>query len=84
MEKHAFERQARARKRPQAGSRIYGWCSLTIFTWNVEIHRDVSMYFELLRAVRVPGVPRVFKKEPQRKKNNALNCIILFQISQPS
>lgn len=35
-----------------------------------------------LQGTRVPGVPRVFKKEPQRKKDNALNCIILFQISR--
>lgn len=68
MEKHAFERQARTRKCPQAGSRAYVWWSFARFTWNIEGYRAVLMYFELLRTVRGPGAPRVFKKEPQRKK----------------
>ena len=73
MEKHAFERQTRTRKRPQAGSRVYGWWSLTIFTWNVEgyraasscigVFRAASSCFELLRAARVPGVPRATKEQ---------------------
>ncbi|OXC49108.1 hypothetical protein AYP97_06425 [Lactobacillus crispatus] len=70
--KHAFERQTRRACPPQAGSRIYVWWSLTRFTWNVERYRDVSMCFELLRAARVPGGPRVFKKNRKEKKDNAI------------
>ena len=34
----------------------------------IDVFRAVSSCFELLRAARVPGVPRAAKKEPQRKK----------------
>ena len=63
-----FERQTRTRKRPQAGSRLFGRWSFARFTWNAEGYRDALVCFELLRAIRVPGVPRAAKKEPQRKK----------------
>ena len=68
MEKHAFERQARTRKRPQAGSRVYVWWSLT------ETYEIYEFYVCLERLVQL-------KKNRKEKKDNALNCIILCQIS---
>lgn len=59
MEKHAFERQARTRKRPQTGSRVYGWWEFN------EIYverRGISRCIDVLRVTRMPGVPRATKE----------------------
>ena len=43
--------------------------------------RGTSRDIDVLRATRMPGAPGIFKKKNRKeKKDNALNCIILFQI----
>ena len=61
MEKHAI------RETDKAGLPAAGWVSCIRVVEFYEIYverRGISSCIELLRAIRGPGVPRVFKKEP--------------------
>ena len=63
--------ETRIRETDKAGLPAAGWVScIRVVEFN-EIYvecRGILRCIDVLRAVRVPGVPRVFKKEPQRKK----------------
>ena len=77
----------RIRETGKAGLPAADWVScIRVVEFN-EIYverREISRCIDVLRAARVPGVPRVLKKNRKEKKDSALKCIILFQISQPS
>ena len=67
MEKHVIRGTVKLRSSADRASSIRA-VGFARFTWNVEGYRDALVCFELLRAVRVPGVPRAAKKEPKKKR----------------